>query len=416
MFSSLRETGSFRWFLYLWLGLLGTTTVVSIVNKRASASQRAMPEAAWIGLFLVLISIHVILYQWSFTHHTNQRERFIYVGFQSVLIMIISSLYAGSILGFGLFLALNVEAITVLKRAAYLVLAGFSLLVAIILPALYLGTWRGTLDYTAVILFVAGCFLLYLQQVQAHLHDRKLLHELAVAHHRLEDYARQVEELTRAGERQRLARDLHDSLAQDLTGLIMQLEAIHAHLAHQRIERAEAIAVQAKTRARAALGAARVAIDQLREHEPATSMVDRVTEALKRFSITTGIPCKADLNALTEVEALLHDPIVQIISEGLANIARHAHARRAWVKAEWKEAGLEIEVGDDGCGFDVTSITRQSGHYGIIGMQERAALLDGHLEIISHPQAGTIIRLSMPEADTDDGRNTDGRADPHCGC
>ncbi len=397
MFSSLRETRSFRWFLCLWLGLLGTTAIMTIHGKHASASPRAIPTFVWIGLFLILMTAQLALYQWSFTHHTGQRARFVYVSLQCALILIISLLYANSILDFGLYLALNVEAITLLKRGAYLVLAGFSLLAAIILPALYLETWRGTFDYTAVILFVAGCFLLYLQQVQAHLRDRTLLHELAVAHRRLEDYAQQVEDLTRASERQRIARELHDTLAQDLAGLIMQLEAIHTHLRLQHAERAEMIVLQAKERARAALGAARGAIDELRAREREEGdLAERVAGLIARFTASTGISCEADLDALTAVGATASMQVIQIIAEGLANIERHAHTRRAWVHARLNDTSIDIEVGDDGIGFDVAAVTQQAGHYGIVGMRERARLIGGSLDLMSHSQMGTVLRLCLP--------------------
>jgi NarL family two-component system sensor histidine kinase YdfH len=88
--------------------------------------------------------------------------------------------------------------------------------------------------------------------------------ELEKANQQLSQYAAQVEDLTISNERQRMARELHDTLSQGLTGIILQLEAIEAHLSNERIDKAKAIVSNAKLQARAALADARNAIDDLR--------------------------------------------------------------------------------------------------------------------------------------------------------
>ena len=118
------------------------------------------------------------------------------------------------------------------------------------------------------LLYVLPAFVLVvvsaLRQARARVQTQRLRQELEQAHRQLADDAVRLEELTRAAERQRMARELHDTLAQGLAGLILQLEAVKAHLVAGREERALEIVIQAMGRARTSLTTARSAIDDLR--------------------------------------------------------------------------------------------------------------------------------------------------------
>ena len=81
------------------------------------------------------------------------------------------------------------------------------------------------------------------------------------------------------------------------------------------------------------------------------------------------------------------------------NIARHAQATRAWICTNCDQQDLTFEIGDDGIGFDPEAVAQQAGHYGLLGLRERARLLQGHLQIISAPGKGTVIRLQLPGTD-----------------
>src|SRR5207302_722875 len=130
--------------------------------------------------------------------------------------------------------------------------------------------------------FVIACVLLSIQQGRAHQQDQTFLRELesahaelktaheqlASAHRQLEEYAVEVEDLTLIAERQRLARELHDTLAQGLVGLTMQLETADALLTEEHPRQAQEIVQQAMHRARATLATARGAIDDLRSASP----------------------------------------------------------------------------------------------------------------------------------------------------
>src|SRR5437588_8828667 len=121
-------------------------------------------------------------------------------------------------------------------------------------------------------------------------------------------------------------------------------------------------------------------------------------EALQRFTATTGIPCTSSLAALPALPTVFHEPLLHLVTEGLANIASHAQASQAWVRAAHEHDTLMLEVGDNGVGFDPATVAELTGHYGLLGLRERAHLVGGQLDILSAPGAGTTIRLQLPGA------------------
>jgi NarL family two-component system sensor histidine kinase YdfH len=182
--------------------------------------------------------------------------------------------------------------------------------------------------------------------------------------------------------------------------LILQLEAVDKQLAHGRPERAQAIAEQAMERARQTLTDARRAIDDLRAGDSAmASLAERVRAEAERFTAATGIPCELDLN----LSAFAPDPIqahaFRAVAEGLANVARHARACRAGVRLAEANGELEIVVWDDGVGFDSAGVNGQVGHYGLMGLRERARLAGGALEVTSAPGRGTTLTLRLPSTE-----------------
>ena len=179
--------------------------------------------------------------------------------------------------------------------------------------------------------------------------------DLEAAHRELADYAARVEDLTLAAERQRMARELHDTLAQGVAGLVLQLEAADSHLAAGRAERAQGIVQQAMGRARDTLADARRAIEDLRAVPPAVDLEDALRHEVTRFTDATGIPCALDFALTVPLPEATAEHLLRIVAEGLTNIARHAQAAHAWVTIAESDGDVTIEVGDDGVGFDPTA-------------------------------------------------------------
>jgi two-component system, NarL family, sensor histidine kinase YdfH len=233
------------------------------------------------------------------------------------------------------------------------------------------------------------------RQNQAREAAQNALRDLDVAHRQLTKYAAQVEDLTLANERQRMARELHDTLAQGLAGLVLQLEAIDSHLSRGNTVKAQAITQQAMDRARWTLADARRAIDDLRSGDvPEVDLETAVLAEADRFTAASGIPCELSIVLPPSLPDEVRDNALRVISEALTNIARHAQAQHAVVSLSSRDHSLDIEVRDDGVGFDPAQIG--AGHYGLIGLRERARLIGGTLNIGSAPGQGTTLKVRLP--------------------
>ena len=392
----------FRWILLLWIGFVYLWGVL----WGGGTSEQITPQG--LILFTLLMLLHVSLYGVSsFTRAPSQRFRLLYFAIQALLIVLISLVAHRFTVTLGLYLALVVEiASSILEiRMVLLVGAACLLLFSLNLHLLYGGEQVPILSQRSVpfyiaLLYVLPAFVLVvvyaLQQARTRMQTQRLLQELEQAHRQLADDAVRLEELTRAAERQRMARELHDTLAQGLAGLTLQLEAVKAHLVAGREERALEIVIQAMGRARTSLAAARSAIDDLRtETMLPTDLQHALEEETLRFTAATGIPCTTQFSSLSPVPEACSESILRSVSEGLLNIARHAQASQVWVCVAQHDLELAIEVRDNGRGFDPTTVAQQ-GHYGLLGLRERARLLDGQFALLTAPGEGTTLRFLLP--------------------
>lgn len=349
--------------------------------------------------FTALMLIHALLH-WAGPAISSRRAWLIpYFVMQGALIFSIIVLAPAHGFIYGLYWAMAGEAAMILTdlRAASLTIAGY-----MALSAVNFGMQLGWDMLPALIAFIAPMIffilvyaLMFQRQAKARQQTQSLLADLEAAHRQLAEYAVQVESLTLTTERERMARELHDTLAQGLAGLILQLEAVDSHLSRHQNERAQAIITQAMSRARATLADARHAIDDLRDSRSLIDVESAVRVEAERFTSATGIPCDLDLEITSAIPEPLAEHVLKIVSEGLTNIARHARAKHASLKLDAHNGLLEMEIKDDGSGFDA-NLSGKSGHYGLIGMGERARLAGGALEIQSKPTQGTTLKLRLP--------------------
>jgi NarL family two-component system sensor histidine kinase YdfH len=240
-------------------------------------------------------------------------------------------------------------------------------------------------------LFVGGFFVLYTRLARMHT-------AIETAYVRLEAASARIEALTLITERERMARELHDTLAQGLAGIILQLGVVHARVREHHDDGIQSILEQTLASARETLANARGAIDDLRVSSPSPgNLVEAAQEEVQRFTLSTGIPCATELDLLSQVPQEHSEQVVGVIREGLTNVARHARARQAWVRVSREEQTLHLEIGDDGTGFDPAQVRVQPGHYGLLGLHERAHLAGGQLTVLSTPGQGTRIHFSLQE-------------------
>jgi NarL family two-component system sensor histidine kinase YdfH len=245
-------------------------------------------------------------------------------------------------------------------------------------------------------LFAVAFALAYRRQVDAREEVQSLLGELRVAHARLAEHAQRIEDLTRGAERQRMARELHDTLAQGLAGLILLIEAAADHLRDQRTSRASEVLDHALVRARQTLAEARQAIGDLREPAADEDVEAAIRGEAERFTRASGVPCDLDVAALAAVSGEPGRQVGGIVAEALNNVARHACARKVTLSASHEDGQVALLIQDDGIGFDVEAEEARAGRYGLVGMRERARLAGGTLSIEAAPGRGTRVCLRLP--------------------
>jgi signal transduction histidine kinase len=264
-----------------------------------------------------------------------------------------------------------------------------------------------------------------------------MIAELAAANQRLEEMMAentglqaqlliQAREAGAGDERQRMAREIHDTLAQGLTGIITQLEA--AQQTGGDAERERRIG-NAKRLARDSLAEARRSVQALRPQALENSRLpEALADEVARWSATSGVPGETtgDARALhPEVEVTL----LRVAQEALANVAKHARASRAGVTLSYMEDVVSLDVCDDGAGFALPASpngsstngnstngnstngnsangnsangnsangSRANGGFGLIAMRQRVSRLAGQLAIESEPGAGTAVSASLP--------------------
>jgi signal transduction histidine kinase len=209
-----------------------------------------------------------------------------------------------------------------------------------------------------------------------------------------------VEEQATAGERKRIAQELHDGLAQELTGVVLSLEG--AQRAFERNPQVLGQQLAKATRdARATLADVRQYMGALRQSAPGglglPTTVARLIDDLRR---QTGLAVDMqELGSERELEADLQRAVVRIVGEALRNVAQHAGARHATVTLSYNDTDVVVTVTDDGAGFDVPSIAstaEANGHFGLIGMRERAEAVAGTLVVTSASAKGTTVEATIP--------------------
>jgi len=197
-------------------------------------------------------------------------------------------------------------------------------------------------------------------------------------------------------ERNRISRDIHDTLAQNLAGIALQLDAVQMYVPEingglrERLDQACNLTRYSLAEARRAIADLRS--DELEGPELAVALPEiahRLGAALQTRIEVTGAPRKLHPN--TERNLL------RIFQEALANVVKHAHARTLDVELRYAANGLALRVCDDGRGFDPENVDLAgNGHYGLIGMRERAERIGGHLTLHSTPGGGTELLIEVP--------------------
>ncbi|MDE2125678.1 MAG: response regulator [Armatimonadetes bacterium] len=210
-------------------------------------------------------------------------------------------------------------------------------------------------------------------------------------------------ELATMAERSRLAREMHDTVAQSIIGVLTHLQTLRTDCTQLHSEPPAAL-LTAIREAQKALAETRRAIQGLQPQElEQMDLTHAIQAATRGFEQRTSMPVLMNVDGREpDLRPEVRSTLLRICQESLANIQQHAHARRVRLRLEFGAAGAHLTIEDDGVGFDPEGNApgeREPG-YGLEGMAERARLTGGTLQVESRPGWGTRVTCVIPYRNT----------------
>ena len=199
-------------------------------------------------------------------------------------------------------------------------------------------------------------------------------------------------------ERARLAREIHDTLAQDFVGISSQLDVLarkfksHPEVAWQHLETARKMSKHSLTEARRAVMDLRAAELETRDLPTALRV------SARKWVLGSSVQVEVDvLGVFQRLPSAIEQNLLRITQEAIVNAIKHARAKLLRVELEMQDHTVRLSIKDDGKGFEPgETFSEISGHFGILGMRERAARLGGVFDLISVPGAGTSVEVTIP--------------------
>ena len=361
----------------------GTIIVLAGVNVVAWAPSEGQRIAAWVVLGVFGL-VYLVIGRRALQSETS-------VAFPIALVVI-----SGALVACSPNMAV-VQAITfpllwsVLKTTRVSVAANIALALAVFLGFSYSAgfTAQGVAQAAiieAISLIGSVALGLWITRIAELSHERKrLLDELTAAQGELAVLNRDAGVTS---ERERLAREIHDTIAQDLTGLVMLAQRARRELGDSStLELLE-------DSARTALAETRALVASSAPVGLASGIKDALDRLAERFSRETGVTIGVEVDALPALERDTEVVLLRVAQEGLANIRKHAGAESAVIQLALVDGKPTLTVRDDGSGFDPEAPT---GGFGLGGMRERLALVGGALEVASSAD-GTTLTATLPAA------------------
>lgn len=292
------------------------------------------------------------------------------------------------ILLMGVIAAVAIEIITLYPQPRTgLISLGGAVIIMWAVYTIYNGWFQGIMvgqSLFFIVFLVLFYWRYYMRQQEQRQRAEELVAELQIA------YA-QVEESTIRTERQRVARELHDTLTQGLAGTVMQLEAAQSFLQQGNVDRASTIVAGATDIARETLRDSRLTLTDLRAttEKSLTARLELLADAFhKNYQMAT----KINLKYVPDYSDEQLTEITRIVSEAMINVVKHTDTRQVVISGETTNDVFSLRVIDFGSGTPV----KRRGHFGMQGMHERAATLNGALTVVGTPGEGTTVTLTIP--------------------
>ena len=237
---------------------------------------------------------------------------------------------------------------------------------------------------------VAGDETSEMQGIVRDITERKQAEEAAL---------QQTREVAVLGERNRMAREIHDTMAQGFTGIVLQLEAAEQAMAGSADE-AVGHLDRARGLAREGLQEARRSVWGLLPHALEQAPLDTALQVeVQRFEAEGGGTTEFNISGkLRELPPEVQTVLLRICQESLTNIRRHAEASEVSVNLKYQADEVLLSVQDNGIGFDLATVQHEKNavSFGLIGMRQRAEQLEGQLVVDSTKNKGTLVQLTIP--------------------
>lgn len=374
-------------------------TVAAAFASSFLGSSNPLPALQTVAL-LVMGGVYVLAGIYGFGFCARRRQAWasvVYFGFQISLASAIFYLSRGP--GFLIIIVLPLIShgqFLFPGRGALVVAAAILLAVSVTISLL--ADWGEALRAGATL--AAGAIFVFvftetaLRAQQARVEVERLAADLSEANRQLREYAAQVEELATTQERNRLAREIHDSLGHYLTVINVQLEAARAVMDSDRprtldaLNKAQSLAQEGLADVRRSVAALRAAPT---DNRPLPEALAVLADECRASGIVTEFAVRGAVRPLSPQTELT---LYRAAQEGLTNIRKHAHASRTEVTLDYGAGGrVRLEVRDNGLGG---RDDERGGGYGLLGVRERAQLLGGEVRIHAAQGQGFTLEVDLP--------------------
>lgn len=385
----------FRFLLYLEWVLLGFSAFMALLPSPSPRFSSAFPE-----LTICSLTIFGVMGLWLPTQ--NKLQKFIYTAIQLFLI-IITGFFGGRTARLFPFLYL----ILVTRSCLIFPLPG-RLAVTLLSFILFLMSLRQRIPHRrmppleqerfhffsfslAVLFGLSLIFVLLL--MNAVLSERESREKLASANQKLREYALRIENQATLEERNRIAREIHDSLGHSLTALNLQLETA-LKLSKTDVARAITFLITAKELGSKALQDVRQSVSTMRsQHLNGISLAPAINTLITDFHRSNGILPQCHISINTPLSMEITNPIYRIIQESLTNISKYAQATEINLQLTTTLDKLTLIIQDNGIGFDLQQNTTG---FGLQSMRDRTLALGGEFQINTQPGSGCQIIVQVP--------------------
>ncbi len=394
---------SSRWvFSLLYIGVIGAVIYFNIASLGGDSF---LSTQTWIlaVILLLLLAVERFEQRWSGVHEPIQIAITLLI-IRAGLLAVVTALDPSG---------LSTILYPIIPYAAY-----FSLneragdLIALIVWVIYIGiTWLtgsawyandpliSTIVFTLMLIFMMTMARAIHADDQNRQHTEKLLADLEISHKKLQVFADQVGELAAMEERNRLARDIHDSLGHYLTAVNIQLEKALAYQEIDPFEAEQAIRF-AKQSASEALRDVRRSVRALRDADDYFSLEYELSSLLigmEGQNLTVEFDFQGNERSYQRLTLMT---LYRAAQEGLTNIQKHAFASRVFLGVDLGDKVGRLTLRDNGKGFETKSLEQLASSpdhsFGLQGIQERLELVGGQVQVISDLDRGTELLVAVP--------------------